>query len=248
MSDHRVFGLHAVQTLLNSTPSRVLKVLLAHDRSDHKLKKIRNMAERADIAVETVSRKQLDQWVEGNHQGAIAECKPGATYDETFLFNIIESQTSALILVLDGVTDPHNLGACLRSADAAGVHAVVVPKDNAVGITPVVSKVACGAAETVPLVTVTNLSRTLQRLQQKGLWVAGAAGEASECYTNVDFTGPSVIVMGAEGKGLRRLTRETCDYLVHIPMAGQVSSLNVSVATGVLLFEVQRQRMTGKKS
>ena len=150
-----------------------------------------------------------------------------------------------LLLVLDGVTDPHNLGACLRSADAAGVQAVIIPRDRSAGLTPVVRKVACGAAETVPLVAVTNLARTLKSLQQRGLWVVGAAGEAEQLIYQVDMRVPTVIVMGAEGSGLRRLTREHCDYLAKLPMAGSVSSLNVSVATGICLFEAVRQRGTG---
>ena len=144
--------------------------------------------------------------------------------------------------MLDGVTDPHNLGACMRSADGAGVHAVIVPKDNSVGLTPVVQKVACGAAETVPLVMVTNLTRTLEKLQQLGVWVTGTAGEAEQFIYDVDFTGPVALVMGAEGKGIRQLTRKQCDYLAKLPMAGEVSSLNVSVATGICLFEIVRQR------
>jgi 23S rRNA (guanosine2251-2'-O)-methyltransferase len=144
--------------------------------------------------------------------------------------------------MLDGVTDPHNLGACLRSADGAGVHAVIVPKDNSVGLTPVVSKVACGAAETIPLVMVTNLTRTLDKLQQKGAWVVGTAGEAEQYIYDLDLIGPMVLVMGAEGAGMRQLTRKQCDFLGKLPMAGEVSSLNVSVATGICLFEVVRQR------
>jgi 23S rRNA (guanosine2251-2'-O)-methyltransferase len=148
-----------------------------------------------------------------------------------------------LLLVLDGVTDPHNLGACLRSADAAGVQAVIVPKDRSASLTPVVRKVACGAAETVPLVAVTNLARTLKQLQQRGLWVVGTAGEAQQYIYELDLKIPTVIVMGAEGAGMRRLTRENCDYLARLPMAGGVSSLNVSVAAGVCLFEAVRQRL-----
>lgn len=152
-------------------------------------------------------------------------------------------ENDPLLLVLDGVTDPHNLGACLRSADAAGVHAVIVPKDNSVGITPVVRKVSSGAAETLPFIAVTNLARTLKSLQAKGLWITGAAVEESARELHLaDLTGPRVLVMGSEGKGMRRLTREHCDELVYIPMAGEVSSLNVSVATGVCLFEAVRQR------
>jgi 23S rRNA (guanosine2251-2'-O)-methyltransferase len=187
--------------------------------------------------------KNLDDKVNARHQGVIALCEEGQTHDEAFLLESMEKQgNKALFLVLDGVTDPHNLGACLRSADGAGVHAVVVPKDNSVGLTPVVQKVACGAAESVPLVMVTNLTRTLEKLQQAGAWVVGAAGEAEQFIYDIDLTGPLVLVMGAEGKGIRQLTRKQCDYLAKLPMAGEVSSLNVSVATGVCLFEIVRQR------
>jgi 23S rRNA (guanosine2251-2'-O)-methyltransferase len=147
-----------------------------------------------------------------------------------------------LVLVLDGVTDPHNLGACLRSADAAGVDAVILPKDKSASVTPVVRKVACGAAETVPLHAATNLARVLKGLKERGIWLYGAAGEARSSLYAQDLTGPAALVLGSEGAGLRRLTREHCDFLVHLPMAGAVSSLNVSVATGVCLFEVVRQR------
>jgi len=147
-----------------------------------------------------------------------------------------------LILVLDGVTDPHNFGACLRSADAAGVHLVITAKDRSVGLTATARKVACGAAETVPVCQVTNLVRGIETLKDAGIWIAGAAGEATETLYQIDFTGPMAIIMGAEGSGLRRLTREKCDYLMNIPMSGEVSSLNVSVATGVCLYEVVRQR------
>nr|MBP8771300.1 23S rRNA (guanosine(2251)-2'-O)-methyltransferase RlmB [Thiopseudomonas sp.] len=151
-----------------------------------------------------------------------------------------------LLLVLDGVTDPHNLGACLRTADAAGVHAVIIPKDKSATLNSTVRKVACGAAEVVPLVAVTNLARALEKLRQKGLWVVGTAGDAEQTLYQQDMTGPLILVMGAEGTGMRRLTREHCDYLVHLPMQGSVSSLNVSVATGVCLFEAQRQRLNPK--
>ena len=153
-----------------------------------------------------------------------------------------QQETPALLLVLDGVTDPHNLGACIRTADAAGVLAVIVPKDKSATLNATVRKVACGAAEVMPLVSVTNLARTLEKLRQQGFWVVGTAGEAEQTLYQQDLTGNKVLVMGAEGKGMRRLTREHCDFLVKLPMAGSVSSLNVSVATGVCLFEAQRQR------
>jgi len=154
-----------------------------------------------------------------------------------------QAEAAPLFLVLDGVTDPHNLGACLRTADAAGVAAVIAPKDKSAPLNATVAKVACGAAEVVPYIQVTNLARTLQLLKQHGIWITGTAGEADQSVYQADLTGPQAIVMGAEGKGMRRLTREQCDQLVNIPMAGEVSSLNVSVATGVCLFEVVRQQL-----
>ena len=190
-----------------------------------------------------VLRSDLDALASGRHQGVAALCEGAGVQDENYLFALLqELDEPPFLLVLDGVTDPHNLGACMRSADAAGVQTVIVPKDNAVGVTPTVQKVACGAAETVPLVVVTNLSRTLKQLQDQGLWIVGTAGEAEQLVYDVDLKGPMALVMGAEEKGLRRLTRENCDLLVKLPMAGVVSSLNVSVATGICLFEAVRQR------
>ena len=198
-------------------------------------------------------KKDLDAMVEGRHQGVVAEAleepvrgeigQPNL-WDEWQLLQAVKDKTGpVLILVLDGVTDPHNLGACLRSADAAGVDAVVVPKDKSADLNPTARKVACGAAETVPFVRVTNISRTLKALKELGVWLYGTAGEAKNSLYDSDLTGSMALVMGAEGGGLRRLTREQCDHLVKLPMAGSVSSLNVSVATGVCLFEVVRQRL-----
>ena len=187
--------------------------------------------------------------VSGRHQGAIAELGAGPEdstddlrWSEARLLAAVRGNARALVLVLDGVTDPHNLGACLRSADAAGVTAVLIPKDKAADITAAVRKVACGATETVPLVRATNLARCLDKLKEAGLWLFGAAGEAGEDLYAQDLTGPVALLMGSEGGGLRRLTRERCDFLVRLPMAGAVSSLNVSVATGICLFEIARQR------
>lgn len=240
-----VFGLHSVQALLKAAPQRVQKLVLMRGRQDDRVQKISNAAKNNDIPVEIADRKAMDNMgEEGNHQGVIAFVSPGKTYDEHDLYELLERLDSTpLLLVLDGVTDPHNLGACIRSADAAGVDAVIIPKDNSAGLTESARKVASGAADSVPLVVVTNLARTLKALQEKGLWVSGAAGEAGQTVFEADLRGPRVIVMGAEGTGMRRLTRETCDELVNIPMAGSVSSLNVSVATGVVLFEVVRQRL-----
>ena len=238
-----IYGIHAVQTMLKSAPQRVAELHVQRGRQDDRLQKIHKLAEQHGVRLQWATVKNLDDKVEGRHQGVIALCEPGQTYDEKYLLQLAEEKAAeGLFLVLDGVTDPHNLGACLRSADGAGVHAVIVPKDNSVGLTPVVQKVACGAAETVPLVMVTNLTRTLDKLQQQGAWVVGAAGEAEQFIYDLDLTGPMVLVMGAEGKGIRQLTRKQCDYLAKLPMAGEVSSLNVSVATGVCLFEIVRQR------
>lgn len=239
-----IFGLHSVQALLKSAPQRVQEVYMVQGRNDQRLSKILHSAQTNEIACKIVERKKLDEMVgDENHQGVVAVCTPGETYDETYLFNLIDAlNVPPFLLILDGVTDPHNLGACLRSAEAAGVHAVIAPKDKSAGITPVARKVACGAAEVLPFIPVTNLARTLKKLQDKGVWLFGAAGAAEQSIYQANLTGPIGILMGAEGDGLRRLTQETCDHLVNIPMAGTVSSLNVSVATGVCLFEAVRQR------
>lgn len=217
-------------------------------RVDQRLQKILSAAQANDIHCTTLSRAKLDKMAaDENHQGVLAVCAPGEMHDEAFLFTLLENlQEPAFLLILDGVTDPHNLGACLRSAEAAGVHAVIAPKDKSAGITSVARKVACGAAEVLPFVPVTNLARTLKKLQDAGVWLFGAAGEAETSLYQAKLTGPIGILMGAEGDGLRRLTQETCDHLIHIPMAGTVSSLNVSVATGVCLFEAVRQRAAHK--
>lgn len=239
-----LYGLHAVQAVLMSVPERVLGLMVMQGRADQKLQKILTLARQNGIAVQEVTRKKMDALTgDANHQGVIAQVRPGQQHDEHYLFELLDTLSEApFLLVLDGVTDPHNLGACMRSADAAGVHAVIAPKDNAVGLNSTARKVACGAAEIVPFIPVTNLARTLEKLKARGVWVKGAAGEAQGTVYQSDLTGPLALVMGAEGAGLRRLTRDTCDELVKIPMAGTVSSLNVSVATGVFLFEALRQR------
>jgi len=243
MSDEIVFGIHAVTNLLKRSPERVREVYLQQGRDDEKLQTLFSLAKKNSIHVQVVKKHFLDEKAQGNHQGVAARAKPVQAKGENELLSQLDALDGApLLLVLDTITDPHNLGACLRTADAAGVHAVIAPKDKAVGITATVSKVACGAAESVPFYQVTNLARTLKELQDRGIWLFGTAGEASESVYKTDLKGPIAIVMGAEGKGLRRLTREACDHLIHIPMAGDVSSLNVSVATGVCLFEAVRQR------
>ncbi|MBT1452252.1 23S rRNA (guanosine(2251)-2'-O)-methyltransferase RlmB [Glaciecola sp. XM2] len=250
MAQHEyLYGLHTIAAVLESEPERLLEIMIAKGRNDDRINQIVSLARKQSIAVQFCQRKTLDDKAKGEqHQGILARAKPAKVLNEADLDRIVEQQTTPFFLVLDGVTDPHNLGACLRNADAAGVHAVIVPKDNSASITPVVRKVAVGAAETIPLIQVTNLSRTLKQLQQAGVWVVGTAGEAQQLIYECKLNGAIAIVMGAEGKGMRRLTRETCDELVKLPMAGTVSSLNVSVASGICLFEVVRQRsLTAKK-
>ncbi len=238
-----IFGLHSVQALLKSAPQRVQQVIVLRGRHDQRVQKVLAAAQKQQITVRQLDRKELDKITDGNHQGVIALATPGELHDEKFLYSLLEKlEETPFVLVLDGVTDPHNLGACLRSAEAAGVHAVIAPKDNSASLNATARKVACGAAEVLPYIGVTNLARTLKQLQERGLWLIGAAGEAEQSVYQADLKGPMALVMGAEGKGLRRLTRETCDSLINIPMAGEVSSLNVSVATGVCLFEAVRQR------
>lgn len=244
----KIYGVHAVEALLRHHPKRVKQVWLAEGRNDPRVQTLLALAADARVAVGQCERREMDVWVEGVHQGVVADVSPSQVWGEAMLDELLDRTEGApLLLVLDGVTDPHNLGACLRTADAAGALAVIVPKDKSATLNATVRKVACGAAEVIPLVPVTNLARSLERLQQRGLWVVGTAGEAEMELYEHDLTGPTVLIMGAEGKGMRRLTREHCDYLVKLPMAGSVSSLNVSVATGVCLFEALRQRKAGGK-
>lgn len=242
MSADLVFGIHAVGALLQRAPQDVLELFVMKDRDDKRMQPLIQEARQNGISVQFCNRKTLDDMVGGQHQGIIAKARLQSSGSEADLAAIVAQHEKPFILILDGVTDPHNLGAILRSADAAGVHAVVSPKDRSVKLTSVVRKVACGAAESVPFITITNLARTLRELQDAGVWVVGTAGETDTSIYQADFKGPLALVLGAEGEGLRRLTRETCDSLVKIPMFGSVSSLNVSVAAGICLFEAVRQR------
>ncbi|KJY84234.1 23S rRNA methyltransferase [Vibrio galatheae] len=244
MSNEFIYGIHAVKAVLEREPERFIEAFVLKGRQDDRLMPILNDLQMCGVSIQQMTRKTLDDKARGaNHQGIMARVKPAKQLNENDLDDILAKHESPLLLVLDGVTDPHNLGACLRNADAAGVAAVIVPKDKSANITATVSKVACGAAETVPLVRVTNLARTMRALQEQGIWFVGTAGEATHDIYQAKLTGPLAIVMGAEGDGMRRLTRETCDDLIKIPMAGSVSSLNVSVASGVCLFEAVRQRL-----
>lgn len=244
MSQQYIYGIHAINALLAKDPARIIEAYVLKGRQDERLLSVLNELMRYGISIQEMNRKTLDNKAqEANHQGIIARVKAEKALNEQDLDDLLAQHAQPLLLVLDGITDPHNLGACLRNADAAGVCAVIVPKDKSAPLTATVSKVACGAAETVPLIRVTNLARTLRSLQEKGIWVVGTAGEATQTLYDSKLTGALALVMGAEGEGMRRLTRETCDQLVNIPMSGSVSSLNVSVASGVCLFEAVRQRL-----
>ena len=238
------YGIHAVRVLLMRSPQRVRRLLLLSGRADGRLAELRALAERARVPITAADEPTLAKLADGGrHQGAVAEIAPLSGDPETRLEEALEAAVGPpLLLVLDGVQDPHNLGACLRSADAAGVSAVIAPRDRAAGVTPVARKVAAGAAETVPFIAVVNLARSLRQLKEREIRVIGTDGSAPTSVFDADFTAPTAIVLGSEGEGLRRLTRECCDQLVAIPMAGAVESLNVSVATGVLLYEAVRQR------
>ncbi len=238
-----VYGVHAVASLLTTRPSAISELRVAGN--ERRYAGLLAQAAESGIGVIRESRRTLDSLLPGcNHQGVVAQVTDaGCNLPEQALADWLERLNEpAFLLVLDGVQDPRNLGACLRTADAAGVHAVIIPKDRASGITPVVHKVASGAVESMPLFTVTNLARTLRTLQRAGVWLYGASDSAAVSVFDSDLRGALALVLGAEGSGLRRLTRELCDHEVAIPMAGTVSSLNVAVAAGVLLYEARRQR------
>jgi 23S rRNA (guanosine2251-2'-O)-methyltransferase len=241
-----VFGFHAVLARLRADPQSVLEIFLDETRQDARVRDLVAVAERAGVRLMRVPTKRLDGFYGGGrHQGVVARVQvksAGASLDE-----ILEPVETPLLLVLDGVTDPHNLGACLRVANAAGAHAVVAPKDRSAGITPAVSKVASGAAESTPYVMVTNLARTLEELKERNIWVVGADERAEQTLYQADLPAAIAWVLGAEGEGMRRLTRESCDMLVRIPMGGEVESLNVSVSAGICLFESVRRRQEKKR-
>lgn len=248
MNEESVYGLHAVRALIERRPRAVRCVILQAGRSDRRMQELVELARARGIALETRPGSELDALAAGGvHQGAVARVEPAAPLaEDELLIQLDGAKPPPLVLVLDGVQDPHNLGACLRAADGAGASAVIVPRDRAAGLTPVVRKVAAGAAESVAFTQVTNLARFLKGLKDAGLWVVGADGEAETDYAAADLKGPLALVLGAEGSGLRRLTRENCDFLVRLPMRGAVESLNVSVAAGILLYEAVRQRGAAK--
>lgn len=245
-STHIVYGIHAVTHLLKHQPQTIQALYIDKDRRDDKIQQLKQLAQKQNIAIEIVKKQKINQLSDSDrHQGVVAISEDDKT-QPTLEQIIADSDNQALLLILDGITDPHNLGACLRTADAAGVCAVIYPKDKSASITPVVRKVASGAYETMPVFPVTNLARTIDQIKAQGIWVLGAAGEAQDDLYTQKFSGKLALVMGAEGRGLRRLTREKCDYLIKLPMLGQVSSLNVSVATGICLYELRRQQGLSK--
>lgn len=241
-----VFGFHAVASRLRQNPASVQEVLVDKTRKDARMQDLLQIAEQKGVRVMQMEKERLDGLAaNGRHQGVLARvADTPLPYQD--VHDILESDLSEppFFLVLDGVEDPHNLGACLRVADAMGVHAVIAPKDRAAGLNATVRKVACGAAETVPFIAVTNLARTLRELKEAGVWLVGAVAEAEGDLFGAKFAGPIAMVLGAEGTGLRRLTAEVCDQLVRIPMFGTVESLNVSVASGICLYEARRRRLT----
>jgi 23S rRNA (guanosine2251-2'-O)-methyltransferase len=244
MSGSIVYGLHAVQAVLRQRPQDVTRLSIAAARDDARIRELRELAASRGVKATGATAESLDRETGGAaHQGVVAEVRPSVPLDENRLLDLLTGvQGPALVLVLDGVSDPHNLGACLRTADAAGATAVVAPRDRAAGLTPVVRKVAAGAAETVPFAQVTNLARSLRDMKEAGLWIAGTAGDGEQELFQADLSGSLAVVMGSEGKGLRRLTRECCDFSLRLPMLGTVASLNVSVAAGIVLYEALRQR------
>jgi len=236
-----IYGIHVVESIIAARSARIISLQVSEAKKNPRIQAVVASVEALQKPIEWVSADELTKRCGTNkHQGIAIQVSK--RLEQTDLMQIVKVQPDCLLLILDGVQDPHNLGACLRTADAAGVHAVIVPKDNASKINATVCKVASGAAETVPFFEVTNLARTMKSLQDAGVWIVGSADDATDSLYDMKLTGPIAMVMGSEGKGLRRLTRENCDFLCHIPMQGYVSSLNVSVATAVMLYEVVRQR------
>ena len=244
VSNDLIFGLHAIQAALEVPVSRVIEIWLSDERHDSRIIALETAAKKQDIKVHKVPREELDERVpDMQHQGGLARCRPLGNLDETHLFKMLDDlDEPAFLLILDGVQDPHNLGACIRTAEAAGAHAVIAPKDRASSLTNTALKVSSGAAERLPFIQVTNLARVLRELQQNGVWLVGTSGDCDTPLFDADLKGSLAVILGAEGRGIRRLTREHCDQVVYIPMQGGAESLNVSVAAGVCLFEATRQR------
>ena len=244
MSESWIVGINPVEGALTNDASRVREVLVEQGQRNARVQELATRAKALNIPVHHRPREQLDKLAgEARHQGVVALYEAPPMGNENDILGLVEAAgQDALVLVLDGVTDPHNLGACLRSSAAANVTAVIVPKDRAVGLTPVVRRASAGGADRVPLIAATNLARALRTLKDAGVWITGLAGDTDTSIYSIDMKGPVALVLGSEGEGMRRLTRETCDFVAKIPMPGTMESLNVSVATGVVLFEALRQR------
>ncbi|MCX7556770.1 23S rRNA (guanosine(2251)-2'-O)-methyltransferase RlmB [Xanthomonadaceae bacterium JHOS43] len=243
-NEHWIAGINAVASALENDPVNVREMMIEARARNPRLTELTELARAQGIAVRTVSPDVLERVSGGvRHQGIVAHYSAACSFDEDDLATLVEAADTPFFLILDGVQDPHNLGACLRSAAAAGVTAVVIPKDKSAPVNATVRKTSAGAADRIPVVRVTNLARALDTLKQAGVWLVGLAGEADQSVYAIDLKGAVGIVMGGEGEGMRRLTREHCDYLAKIPMPGQIESLNVSVATGIALFEAVRQRV-----
>jgi 23S rRNA (guanosine2251-2'-O)-methyltransferase len=248
MKDDVIFGVHAAKQMLDNSPDKILEVWVQSGKAAERLGEEIALVKKQGIPIQSVEKQKLDAMCDdGNHQGLVLRCKALEQKNEkdldAFLKKLMAHDQIPLLLVLDNITDPHNLGACLRSAAAAGVNAVIIPKDKSAGINPTVRKVAAGAADTLDIFVVTNLARSLDKLKDAGIWLVGTAiDERAQNLYQCDLSGAIAIVMGSEGQGLRRLTQEKCDFLCYLPMLGAMQSLNVSVATGICLFEALRQR------
>jgi 23S rRNA (guanosine2251-2'-O)-methyltransferase len=244
MSDSWIVGINPVEGALSNDAARVSELLVEQGQRNARVQELAARAKSLNIPVHHRPREDLDKLAgEARHQGVVARYEAPPMGSENDIADLVEQAgKDALFLVLDGVTDPHNLGACLRSAAAARATAVIVPKDRAVGLTPVVRRASAGGADRIPLIAATNLARALRTLKDAGVWITGLAGDTNTSIYSIDLKGPVALVLGSEGEGMRRLTRETCDFVANIPMPGPMESLNVSVATGVVLFEALRQR------
>jgi 23S rRNA (guanosine2251-2'-O)-methyltransferase len=244
MSNELLIGIHAVEAALNHDVANLVELYIENGTQNARVRELGERARELGVKPHARDRAALDRMTGGaRHQGVVARYNAPAALPDSALAGLVEAAgRNALVLVLDGVTDPHNFGACLRSAEAAGVTAVVVPKDRAVGVTPTVRRASAGAADRVPIVAATNLARALKALKEAGVWLVGLAGDTDQSVYSVDLDGPIAVVLGGEGEGMRRLTRENCDFVAKIPMQGDIESLNVSVATGIVLFEALRQR------
>ncbi len=236
-----IYGIHAVEAALRNQPENVLQVFVQQSRDDNRIKKILDIAKNSGISLQSISNEKLkEKCPKARHQGVLAEIRHNL-FNTVSLDDILEKK-SVLLLVLDEVQDPHNIGACLRTADAVGVDAVIVSKNRSPALTPVMRNVASGAAETVPYIMVSNIARTLEKIKDSNVWVMGTSDDTKKTLYDANANQRLALVMGSEGKGMRRLTRETCDELVSIPMQGSVESLNISVASAVCLYEIRRQQ------